>query len=128
MKTMLEFAEWCGGAEEEFGDPTIPVGQMLLRYLPTLVGYEGEDLAASTEGSGSLIIRFAPDLVLRFRVSENGPHGSAERLDVFGLRQVAPGLWELFPSMNLPGLVYAWAVIYNVPEPAPWGKRIIIVG
>jgi hypothetical protein len=30
--------------------------------------------------------------------------------------------------MNLPGLVHAWASIYNVPEPAPWGKRIVLMG
>jgi hypothetical protein len=128
MRTITEFMDWCEGAEEQFGDVTLPIGQMFLRYVLTLVGYEGEDLAASTEGEGSLIIRFTPDTVLRVRVSEKGPEGSAEELDVFGLRRITSGLWQLFPSMNLPGLVHAWASIYNVPEPAPWGKRIVLMG
>jgi hypothetical protein len=128
MKTIAEFIHWREGAIEEFGDPTIPVGQAFFQYVPALADYHEGLLAASTGGRDSLILMMGLDAGVRVRVSEAGPEGDAGGLLVFGLEEITPGLWTLFPSANLPGLAHLFVVIYGVPVPAPWGKRIIIVG
>jgi hypothetical protein len=47
----------------------------------------------------------------------------------FGSERVIPGVWALNPSLNVPGLIHAFVVLYDVPDPAPWEveKRIVVV-
>lgn len=125
MKTSEELFEWCSGAEQTFGDPAVPIGLVFLRYVPTVSGYDGADLVATSDGD-ALVVRFAPEVIVRLNVSEAGPEGDDEQLRVFGLSQIAPGLWSLCPSLHLPGFLHAWVVLYDVPVPAPWGKRIVL--
>lgn len=44
-----------------------------------------------------------------------------------GPSRSAPGIWCLSPSLNVPGLVHAFVVLYGVPDPAPFDKRILVV-
>jgi hypothetical protein len=125
MKTIDEFQEWCAGARAELGDPSLATGIIFARYLPTLGACDGADIAATYEESSHLILYLVPDGVIRLAISIDGPEANAGQLLVFGVEAIAPGLWTLFPSVNLPDFVHAFVVLYDVPEPAPWDRRII---
>jgi hypothetical protein len=49
----------------------------------------------------------------------------AQVLAAFGIIEIVPGLWHLTPSLNLPGVLHMFVVVYDVPSPAPWERRII---
>jgi hypothetical protein len=126
MKTINQFQEWCAGACQELGDPCLATGLIFARYLPTVENYEGPDIAAAYEAGDRLMLYFAPDAAVQVAISTEGPKGSAERLLAFGMEKIAPGLWALVPSLNLPNLVHAFVVLYDVSDPAPWESRIIL--
>ena len=50
---------------------------------------------------------------------ETHPDGS---MKCYAMRQIGPHTWKIDPSVNIPGLIHAFVVLCNVPEPPPWGK------
>lgn len=38
----------------------------------------------------------------------------------WGLRRLGPGTWAVAPSIDAPGVVHAYVVLCEVPEPAPF--------
>jgi hypothetical protein len=127
MKTIAELIEWCNGADEEFGDPSVPIGLIFVRYQHVKRPQE-EDLVASWSDDASRLPW--PALLLDLTclgaglvpldVSINGPVTAHDELMEFGIEQILPGFWYLTPSLNLPGLLHAFVVLYDVPIPAPW--------
>lgn len=129
MKSFAELAEWIDGAIEEFGDPSVPVCQIFVRWQQNLPAYRGTDLACGlVNGNAALILTpaFRP-LVLPLSAgdAEIGERGELVR---FGAKAVTPGVWALDPSFNDPGFVHAFIVLYDVPSPAPWEQRIVLPG
>lgn len=126
MKTLAEVATWCAGARKKFGDPAIPVGQLFLRYAEDFDDFaRGGDLvfAAKASSSGAVLALPLQEGAIPLSVSVDGPKSVDGQLLSFGVRRVAPGLWYLHPSLNLPGAIHAFVVLYDCPVPAPWEKR-----
>jgi hypothetical protein len=46
----------------------------------------------------------------------------------FGATEISTGVWALAPSLNLPGCIHGFIVLYDVPSPAPWERRIVLIG
>jgi len=42
------------------------------------------------------------------------------RMKSWGLRRIGPHTWAVNPSIHEPGIVHAYIVLCEVPEPAPW--------
>lgn len=122
MKTFSELADWLTGAAEQFGDPSFPVCQLFVRYIADVAGYHGEELVC-TAGLNLWLDRQTP---IPLAISRNGPcMNSVGELTAFAARQLVPGVWFLTPSLNIPGVIDAFIVLYGVPDPAPWERRII---
>lgn len=124
MKTFSELADWLTGAAEEFGNPSIPVCQLFVRYVANVTDYRGDDLVCSA-GLNLWLDRQAP-IPLAISRNGDGPCMNAMgELTAFAARQLVPGVWFLSPSLNIPGVIHAFIVLYDVPDPAPWERRII---
>lgn len=125
MKTAAYVAHWCIGAEQEFGDASAAVCQLFFRFQE-VAGAPGEDLVCRLD-SEHLVIALGPGVDIPLPV-QFGPAeiGASGELDSFGLEQIAPGLWALTPSLNIPGVIHAFIVLYGVPDPAPWERRIVV--
>lgn len=125
MKTIAELQEWCAAVEDEFGDAAEAVGLLFARFqqcAPTGTGIE-QDVVISWDGEQLVLELFGG---VPLRLDMNGPRLSLQNdLDAFGVYQVAPGLWHLTPSLNLPGVLHMFVVLYDVPSPAPWERQII---
>jgi hypothetical protein len=132
MKSVIELTDFIEGAAEEFTDPSIPICEIFARFVEMpklLTSHDAEDILASySRLEGKLVLRFGPSAVIKVAVSIDGPQGDAEGVLAFGLFAVTPGLWSLRPSVNLPGLLHAFTVLYDVPVPAPWEREILITG
>lgn len=128
MKGVRELLDWCEGAEREFGDASVPIGLMFVRLGHEGVGAEliDQDLTARADGVVLTLKLFGDDVDLP--ISNDGPCIEDGSLVAFGIRQVQAGLWHLTPSLNLPGVLHAFVVLYDVPSPAPWERLIYIPG
>ncbi len=38
----------------------------------------------------------------------------------WSLVQLSPGVWEVTPSVHVPGQIHAFITLVNVPQPPPW--------
>jgi len=125
MKTFTEVADWCIRSAEEFGDPSLPVCQLFARYVADVAGYRGDELVCSA----GLTLWLAPEMPIPLAISRNGASpcvNALGELTAFAAQQVVPGIWFLTPSLNIPGVIHAFLVLYDVPDPAPWMGRIVI--
>ena len=128
MRTLAELQAWRDKATEILGDPAATCGVAFFRYVRSGPLFD-PDLIFSDEGS-DLLLRFerrsAP---LRISISREGPKMLAGELVEFGVDRIAPGLWVLNPSLNIPGVLHAFIALYDVPDPAPWeGGLIVLAG
>jgi len=134
MKTVQELDAWRAGAAQQFGDPAIPVCQLFVRWA-------GEDfprprlleLFCSHRRAGYYILRLGREWQLRvpLRISSGRPKMKAGELKTFGAERITHGMWALQPSLNLPGLLHGFVVLYEVPDPPPWApikKDVAIYG
>lgn len=129
MKTFRAVSEWCAGAAEELGDPSAAVCQLFFRWQDDLRAVDGVDLVCGLH-EGSLTILLGPKFpALPIPVEVDGPRlDERGGLACFGVEPIAPGVWALTPSLNAQGLIHAFVVLYEVPSPAPWERKIIVVG
>jgi hypothetical protein len=119
MKTFTEVSDWIIGAAERFGDPARPVCQIFARYVADVAGYRGEDLVF---GGAGLALWLTPEQSFPLAIARRGPAcvNGIGQLTAFAAQPIAPGLWALSPSFNVPGVIHAFIVLYDVPNPAPW--------
>lgn len=133
MKTFAQLEEWCKGARERFGDPAKTCGIAFFRYVAGVDALEAPFGAARffapaamtdlvfTEEGGDLLLRLGPrSLPLRLSISKDGPNITEGGLVAFGVDRIADGLWTLNPSLNVPGVIHVFVVLYGVPPRAPW--------
>lgn len=129
MNTFTQVQAWCAGAQEQFGDPSIPVCQLFVRWHEDVLSSSSEDLVVGwLDGEIVLILGLGPDIPfvpIRVQMGQAafGEHGE---LVAFGVERIAPGLWSMTPSLNLEGGIHAFVVLYGVPDPAPWERRIVL--
>lgn len=121
MKTVTELGHWLDGVEAQLGDPSAATGLLFARYQALKAPSDDvvirfEDGALRLEAEGEIPIAIDPDgYVMR-----------GEQLIAFGIEKVCDGVWSLNPSLNIPDVLHVFVVIYDVPTPAPWEKRIIL--
>lgn len=128
MKTFAEVAEWCAGAAEQLGDPSLPVCQLFLRWQDQLVAINGNELVCGWI-DGRLVPLLGPHfpplpmeiMPGDYELDENG------ELKKYGAELVTKGVWALSPSLNAEGVIHAFIVLYDVPDPAPWEQRIVLL-
>ena len=126
MKTFAELREWCQGAELEFGDPSEPVCQIFARF--TQVRHDKEITCASQPPS-ELLLHLVEKGPIVIRLSTTAfCLGLDDAVETFQAREISSGLWSLSPSLNLPGILHAFVILYDVPSPAPWERLIILPG
>lgn len=127
MRTLAEFEAWREEATRILGDPAATCGVAFFRYVRCRP--DPVDLVFSDEG-GDLLLHFAAgSLPLRIAISRDGPQITPLAVVEFGVDRIAPGLWVLNPSLNIPGVLHAFIALYEVPIPAPWeGGLIVLAG
>lgn len=129
MKRFDELRQWLRGAEEAFGDPSRPVCQLFFRWSELSCSPAQQELICTrSQNVGEITLWMAPVMPLDVSVAEGDARITRIEADsaikAFGAKRIAPGLWYLNPSFNFPGVIHAFVVLYGVPDPAPWEKRI----
>lgn len=136
MNTYGEVAEWRANAIGNLQDLLTgeqPVCQLFFRWINGLIlscQYQQQsDLICGLSTDGEIALFFGLGEMLSIPVQPGPPKLHPEG-DVaqFGAQRIAPGLWSLSPSVNLPDLIHFFAVLHGVPDPAPWEQRIILPG
>lgn len=126
MKTLSDVERWCHTAAERFGDPSLVTCQLFLRHISHHGQHDGDDLVFAVD-RGELFLKLDPGEWFPLSISPTGPESDlAGELVAFGLEQIESGLWVLLPSLNVPGLIHAFITLYDVPDPAPWTKLIVL--
>lgn len=120
MKTLAEVRQWIQGALREFGDPSVPIGQLF-------IDFKGKDDLRVEYQAPELRVCLGVD-ILPLTISAEGPAVEDGRMSTFGIEKICDGVWTLNPSCNMPGLIHAFVILYNVPAPAPWERRIWLPG
>lgn len=128
MRTMAEAMEWHHGAATAFGDPAEPVCQLFFRWQENLAQYNGGELACGMH-DGELTLLLGPVFPpLPMPVQAGAMRvKNVDKLEAYGADRIGPGLWSLEPSLNAEGLIHGFVVLYDVPDPAPWEQRILVV-
>lgn len=119
INNSTDLTRWCLGAAEEFGDPSIPVCQLFLKWAEALVLHRGNELSAGMM-EGDLFI------MLDKRI---GPVQIP--LDRYEFQRATAGVYAMSPSLNIPGLIHGYVVLYDVPEQGlvpPWEKLVVLAG
>lgn len=123
MKTIQELQDWVTGVEQAFGNPSAATGLLFARYQ-ALPAPSEEIVARYVDGELVLIVGELGEIPIALDPS-GGYVMRDEQLVAFGTEQVMPGLWHLIPSLNIPEVLHVFMVVYDVPTPAPWERRII---
>jgi hypothetical protein len=123
MKNMAELAQWREAAEEEFGDPSTPICQLFFRWTRSLLEHNGDELVCGRLGD-TIHLLFAEGLPLPFHIV-NGRQG-AYAAGGYRAQRITKGVFQISPSLNIPGIIHGFVVLYDVPEPAPWEVMVIL--
>lgn len=127
MKTFSEVTEWMRGADLEFGDPSLPICQLFFRWETDLRGYRGDELVAGIGAAGGVVAVIHPAIHrLPLPIEPDGPRITEGELVAFGAERITAGVWALSPSLNAEQLIHGFVVLYGVPDPAPWERRIVL--
>lgn len=131
MKTFTEVAEWCLGAVDAFGDSSVPVCQLFFRWQDNLQRFTvGDDtlVCGISEGAFALVFGGLSMPAFPLSVREGEPEVTDEEVITYGAVRVVDGVWAITPSLNVVGFIHGFVVVYDVPDPAPWERRIILPG
>jgi hypothetical protein len=124
-------AEWAGLLIDAYGDPAAAVCQTFFRWKQRPVPSDhADDLCWEYEGGadgGDILLWTGGKMPLRVRISREGPEFDAGgELSAFAVFNICSGLWYLAPSLNVPGVLHSFVVLYDVPDPAPWERRVVL--
>lgn len=126
MKTYADIMQWCDGALERFGDPSRPICQLFYRWDGNVSLPTSDDLEFHAESKELRLPIFKSRKAITLPVGTGQPViGEDGDLVTFGLEEITEGVWKLTPSLNIPGIIHAFVVLYGVPNPAPWTRSII---
>lgn len=133
MKTFAEVAEWYAGATERYGDAATPVCQCFFRWTNALRATRSAGIASDADEDlvcgvlhGDVVLVLGPTFPTLPLPLRMGEPEVVDGVVTFGVDRVATGLWEVRPSLNYEGLIHAFVVLVDVPDPAPWEHRIVI--
>jgi hypothetical protein len=129
ITTFSEMSTWSNAASEQLGDPCEPICQLVFRWQ-AVVGPNDDALTAFWR-ERELWLRFGPAaLPVEVTTSEVELSPTGEML-AYAIRCVTPGVWILVPSLNVLGVIHGFALLYGVPDPAPWegsGAGRLVIG
>jgi len=128
LRDLAAVEEWLTGAAAEYGDPSVPVFQLVCRWVDDPERHFGEDVVCGVR-EGQFLIQVGAATRIPLHVDRDGPvvapaPGGLELMS-FGAVPVGAGVWLLEPSLNIPGQLHAFVVLVDVPAPAPWQRQII---
>jgi hypothetical protein len=129
MTTFDQVADWCAGAQEAYGDPSVPVCQLFFRWQHDLQNFDGrggDDTLVCGMVMGEFVLVCAPSAPIPLPVRTGEPEVTDEEVITYGAVRVLEGVWAIGPSLNVPGFIHGFVVVYGVPDPAPWERRIIL--
>lgn len=129
IRTAADVAAWREGAMLEFLDPSEPVCQLFFHFeAGGLVHYDREELACAwSQDRGVLLLHFGDAGVMPVSVRAGEPTIAADGvLEAFGATPITGDVWALSPSLNVPGSLHGFVVLYGVPTPAPWEQLIVL--
>jgi hypothetical protein len=131
MKNFLEVAEWCAGARKKFSDPAIPVTQAFFRYSEDASDPSGDLTFNGVAGKLSLWILPGEPVLVSVADSIVVKHGEMQAFAADCIREGPAGVWALRPSLNLPGIIHIFVVLYDVPllgetKDPPWKKSLVL--
>lgn len=128
IRRSIDLEQWFAGACAEFSDPSEPICQLFFRWQDEIDAYAGEELVCGA-ANGEFVLRLGPRFPSIPLAIEPEPRiGEDGALQAFGAEEIAPGVWSLSPSLNVPEFIHGFVVFYDVPRPAPWARRIILPG
>lgn len=130
MRTSDQLTAWRIGAQLQFGDPSVPVCQCFFEWRQAFTssapGLEAYYDPPSRQCDGAVVLRLAPDLNVDIPVRTGEPEVDDDGVVAFGAEEITRGVWALRPSLNMPGLLHAFVVLYGVPDPAPWARCLVV--
>ncbi|MCL4687517.1 MAG: hypothetical protein KJ007_03005 [Burkholderiales bacterium] len=134
MRTSEQLTAWCIGAHRKFGDPSVPVCQCFFEWreadarfaASSTPGLEAHYERAFGRHDGVVVLRLWPDTTVDIPVRTGEPEVDDDGVVAFGAEEITRGVWALRPSLNMPGLLHAFVVLYGVPDPAPWARRFVV--
>ena len=129
MRTFVEVAEWCHGAAEAFGDPSVPVCQLFFRWQDLRLG-DGDDDQTLVCGTldREFVLVLGPGAVFPLPLRNGEPEHTDDEVITYGAVRVVEGVWAITPSLNVEGFIHGFVVLYGVPDPAPWERLIVWSG
>jgi hypothetical protein len=129
VRTFAEVAEWCLGAFEAYGDSSVPVCQLFFRWQPDLQNFDGrgdDETLVCGMVMGEFVLVCGPPAIIPLPVRTGEPEVTDEEVISYGAVRVVEGVWAIAPSLNLPGFIHGFVVVYGVPDPAPWERLIVL--
>lgn len=120
ITTASQFRQWVVGASACFDDPTETVCLLCFRWVDRPEAHRGEDLVCGNLVHGAMDLWLGHEplpVPIAAGDHELGADGCVAR---FGAQRIAPGVWAICPSLNLPGIIHGFALLHGVPEPAPF--------
>lgn len=134
MKTSEQLASWRIGAKRKFGDSSLPVCQCFFAWKEfggpghkfMSPGLEAYYERACRQYAGAVVLRLFPDTEIDIPVRTGEPEVDDLGVVAFGAEEITPGVWALRPSLNMPGFLHAFVVLYGVPNPPPWERRLVV--
>ena len=129
MKTIQEVERWRAEARAAFDDPANVVCQLFVRYVeadhtPKQTS-EYFNLFCFRDGQ-EIVVWLGPDLIIPLIISRDGSETDELGVLKFGADSISCGVWALTPSLNIPGVIHGFVILYDVPTPAPWERLIIL--
>ena len=98
-------ARWAKSVPEVLGSPTGPALCHVWR---------------DEEGKWQLAFSVQRDKLRQRHFMDVDPDGLRENR--WALLKLAPGVWDVLPSIVVPDQIHAFVTLVNVPDPAPWEK------
>jgi hypothetical protein len=123
MTTVDELQRWCEGSELQFGSASAAICQLYFRWVDSLLDNRGTELVCGMLNR-EVHLHFADwTSPLPFPLLTD-----TVKLDAYCAHRVTKGIYSVMPSLNMPDILHAFITLYDVPEPAPWERRIVIAG
>lgn len=118
LRTKSDVREWIEGAFARFGDASAVTGLVFAQYVK-MIDPQSPLITFTAEGRKiQLHLNKHP---VRISLSQNRrPRFSRNCLVEFGVDRIGADLWDLHPSLNLPGYLHVFVVFYSVPESVDW--------
>ena len=130
MRTIQEVEAWREGAALECGDPSLPVCQLFVRYVEAdhrpRRPEEFFELFCYRDRDERYVLWLGPDLVVPVPIAREKVTSYDGEVEAYGVEPIAPGVWTLTPSLNLPGEIHGFVILYDVPSIPPWERLVLL--